>query len=436
MSDNELDNLFKEAAADFESPQDPTAWKQMSARLDQQFPQPSGFWNWKRIASFTLAGLLVGSGVWYAVTPGKKLIEITENSAVANTIQNSIPQADDKNIGAVPSVKEESAVERSSISNKSNVETSQAGNDQSIPIPRSFTQTNHQQTVKQDKMLIQTDAKTETSANTNVDYPIEQTPVGLNNSSESRSNQVPNTVYNESGAAELAVLKTDSVVNPVMLSDPLVESEKSEIKNDARTKSKGGSGISVKLAISPDYSSINFSSSDKSGINYGALVGYTFNNRWSVYTGVISSKKLYSSTEIESSYSSGGNSYPVEKLDGDCRILDIPINVYYNFFPERSLSLKAGVGFSSYLMLNETYVYCVDYYGTDTYYEQNVKGKNNEWFKVLNLSITAEKRLTNRLSAEVEPFVKVPLAGVGEGKVSLVSLGAFVNVKFNLFKTQ
>ena len=184
--------------------------------------------------------------------------------------------------------------------------------------------------------------------------------------------------------------------------------------------------------VSPDFSSVNYFSASKSGINYGALAGYTFNSRWSVYTGIISSKKLYTSKDIEKSYASGGHNYPVKKLDGDCRIIDIPVNVYYSFFPERSFSLKVGLGFSSYLMRMETYNYCVDNYGTNAFYEQRVEGENNEWFKILNFSVMAEKKLSNRLSAEFEPFVKAPLAGVGEGKVSLVSMGAFINLKFDL----
>jgi len=48
------------------------------------------------------------------------------------------------------------------------------------------------------------------------------------------------------------------------------------------------------------------------------------------------------------------------------------------------------------------------------------------------LSVAVSKNITNRLSAEFEPFVKAPLAGVGEGKVSLVSMGAFINLKFDV----
>lgn len=430
MSDNELDNLFKEAAADFESPQDATAWEQMSARLDRQAVKTSGFWNYRSVGLLIVAGLLVTSAIWYAALPGKELNVTAEDAENANTIQYHPLYAEDKTLHAAPSLKEEPVVVRNPVKNdKTNAENPRANRPHALT-QRESVQAEHDQVVKQGPVLSQPVS----DATENKDYPNQQESetvkdnLILNNTGQLFSN-------NEIAKADkLAAIKADTAANPVMPSDSLAHSEKATRDTDNKLKKR--SGFSIKLAVSPDYSSINFSSSDKSGINYGVLAGYTFNSRWSVFTGVISSKKIYSSTDVENSYSTGGHTYPVEKLDGDCSILDIPVNVYYTFFPERSFTLKAGVGFSSYLMLRETYVYCVDYYGTDKYYEQSVKGKNNEWFKVLNLSVIAEKRLTNRWSAEVEPFVKVPLAGVGEGKVSLVSLGAFVNVRFNLFKNQ
>jgi hypothetical protein len=433
MSDNELDNLFKEAVADFESPQDATAWKQMSAKLDQHAAQPAGFWNWKRLISFTAVGLLVTSALWYATD--KHFAVTTVEPAITNDLLTPSKQAEDKNLRTTPFVKTE-AVATLNANKDDHVESEKddaqhsTSNTQSEATLRTFIPTSGHEYLKQNSIAMEPAAITRVTTDQSPQQKQDESEV-LQEKTQGYGNPLPHSPH--------SVVQVDSVVAKradLMITLPPSDSLHNAgiAKEDSKSKTKDGSGISVKLAVSPDFSSINFSSSDKSGINYGALVGYTFNNRWSVFTGIISSKKIYTTTEVEKSYASGGHTYPIEKLDGDCRILDIPVNVYYNFFPECSFSLKAGVGFSSYVMVKETYVYCVDYYGTDTYYEQSVKGKNNEWFKVLNLSITVEKRLTNRLSAEVEPFVKVPLAGIGEGKVPLFSLGAFVNVKYNLFK--
>lgn len=71
MSDNELDNLFKEAAEGFTPPPDSSAWTQMSAMLDQTPVKPAGFWNWKTITGLTATGIIAVTAVWYGVRDGE-----------------------------------------------------------------------------------------------------------------------------------------------------------------------------------------------------------------------------------------------------------------------------------------------------------------------------------------------------------------------------
>ncbi|HEY3386326.1 MAG TPA: hypothetical protein VGK46_07445, partial [Saprospiraceae bacterium] len=66
MSDNELDNLFKEAADGFKPPQDPAAWQDMSRRLDEVGPATTAaFWNWKVVSSLIVVGITGVAVVWY-----------------------------------------------------------------------------------------------------------------------------------------------------------------------------------------------------------------------------------------------------------------------------------------------------------------------------------------------------------------------------------
>jgi hypothetical protein len=82
-------------------------------------------------------------------------------------------------------------------------------------------------------------------------------------------------------------------------------------------------------------------------------------------------------------------------------------------------------------MNEENYDYEVDTnYGTKTYYSQVTK-ENKEWFKTLNVSVGLQKQVSSRFAIQVEPFVKVPLSGVGEGNISLASFGGFFSVRYN-----
>lgn len=430
MSDNELDDLFKEAAEGFKPPQDSSAWNQMAARLDQA-PPVSGFWNWKTISVVSVTGILFLTATWYVVTPQKELRTLSDtqyesSNATPGVVQEQKEQthnAGEENLAPAQSLeRKDDGKDAADITEGNATKTSRSKANTDRGNLRSVNVATGQDVnaFKQKQVLIenQTNLLAETTPIQQREHASLETSAAQHQTSLTESKSI---VVEDSIQTASADIKTDSAQS----SDP------AERKNEKK-KLKSRSGFSVKFAVSPDFSSVNFFSASKPGINVGLLAGYSFNSRWSIYTGVISSKKLYTSKDIEESYSWDGHDYPVKELDGDCRIIDIPVNVYYSFFPERSFSLKVGLGLSSYLMRKETYNYCVDNYGTNVFYEQRINGENNEWFKILNFSVIAEKKLTNRLSAEFEPFVKAPLAGVGEGKVSLVSMGAFINLKFNL----
>lgn len=190
----------------------------------------------------------------------------------------------------------------------------------------------------------------------------------------------------------------------------------------------------VKLPVSPDFSSINYTAPGKPGINIGLLGEYSLSRHFSVSTGAIYSKKLYDTKNPDKSYSSGGWTAKASSLDGDCRVLDIPINVTYYIFPESKTNLFVTLGSSSYLMLKEKYVYTVWANHQDYQYEENFSHKNNEWFSMLNISIGVQRRLGEHFFVQAEPFLKAPMSGVGEGKVNLVSSGVFFSLKYKLGK--
>jgi hypothetical protein len=188
----------------------------------------------------------------------------------------------------------------------------------------------------------------------------------------------------------------------------------------------------VKLTLSPDFSSIDYGSAGKTGLNFGPMVEYGISPRVSVSAGAIWSKKLYDQQNPEKTYGSGGYAVHANKLTGDCRIIDIPMNVTYYLMPGRKTNLFVTAGVSSYIMLKENYIYTVSRNNYDYEYEENYSHKNNEWFSMLNLSVGVQRQIANKWFIQGEPFLKAPMKGIGEGKVNLVSAGVFVSVKYKI----
>jgi hypothetical protein len=228
--------------------------------------------------------------------------------------------------------------------------------------------------------------------------------------------------------AVVSDLQLDSVNSVEKPSDESVEEQQTKETKETYGKNLSTPRLSLKIALSPDYSSVRYSSFTRSGTNYGILVDYHFTPRWSVSAGALSSRKIYTASNVEY------HGYTADQADGDCRIIDIPINVYYNFKIQRSISFYAGLGISSYIMNSEKYEFRGKNYAGSYSYTQKVEGENNELFSVINLSAGVQKQLTDRWAIQLEPFVKQSIKGIGEGDLSLSSLGAFLNLRYTIIK--
>ncbi|MFD2932570.1 porin family protein [Spirosoma flavum] len=195
-------------------------------------------------------------------------------------------------------------------------------------------------------------------------------------------------------------------------------------------------GLSVRLAIAPDLSSVGLNNFSRPGTNIGVLVEYRFASRWSVQTGVIQSTKVYRAQANEYNLPW---SWPVDptSIDGRCNMFDIPINVRYDFAvrPRSDGRLPSrwfvNGGVTSYIMNQENYVYN---YPPHTYNQPTEKAVNTGGygFSNLNLSTGYERTISRRLSWQVEPFVKVPIKSVGFFKVNLLSTGVFFSIRYKL----
>ena len=228
--------------------------------------------------------------------------------------------------------------------------------------------------------------------------------------------------------------------NEVQLKDSLSEKEvidsvalvKSEvdsidISKEPNDKPSGRRvyGLFIRLLASPDLSAIKFGPTQW-GSNFGLVGEYVFSERLSLSTGIIRAKKNYESYQ-EEAY--GANA---RHLVGSCSILDVPLNFTYYFPSQRKLSTYVTAGASSYLMLREDYIYTIKSNSGDRVYPSQAIRENNEWFKVLNLAVGVQYKLAPRWQMQLEPFIKAPLADLGERNVRLSSIGVFGGLRYQL----
>jgi len=399
LTDQELDSVFKNAAEGHEPAFDQTAWEALNTKLDQ--PRPT---RWKRWMPYALLGLLIFSaGVWL----GTQLpITSTASLSQARSGQTEINQAD-KFIGFQEDIR---------------YSQNQEGK---YPDP----------------------AKTQVD-NSN---PILSTPdnessphmIQLVTGNQKKNNDV--IIAEESSASidEITIVlpdKKNHASDNELNTQHLLDSIQQNVHNDQKEKNSNEpedenekielievKSFYIRLNASPDFSSINYSPANSTGSNYALLLDYQLTDRWSISTGGIWSVKKYA-TDEKFTY----GKYTADRMSGNCRILDIPLNIYYRFLPKARTSFYAGVGFSSYIMLEEEYTYTFDFPAGSRDFTGYIEKENNEWFKMLNISLGVQYRIAQRFHLQIEPFLKAPLTGIGEWDVRLSSMGVFMGLKYKI----
>lgn len=173
----------------------------------------------------------------------------------------------------------------------------------------------------------------------------------------------------------------------------------------------------------------------KTRMKYGAALGYSINKRISIQAGFYASHKEYSAPG--NAYNPKSGSYlsrvKIMSLDADCMVYDIPVTLRYDFYQRNKNSLYAAAGLSSYIMKSEDYDY--RYIHNGVYYEIPYSYYGNKHlFSVLNISVGAERKLSDKLSLQIEPSVSVPLKGVGDGRVKLFSAGVSIGARYFPFR--
>jgi hypothetical protein len=200
-----------------------------------------------------------------------------------------------------------------------------------------------------------------------------------------------------------------------------------------KNKKQGNHFIAFGLTAGTDLSTVKFTHNDKPGYSGGLTLGYGINTKWAVYTGLTYTKKNYTLN--------GKDYHPpqhywtqyvsLQTVSGDCRMLEIPLSVAYTINPSAKNAVFVSAGISSYLMKKQNY----------SYYYKNNMGQNmssawsndstfKHYFSVLDLSAGITRHLSKRVVANIEPYARIPLGGVGFGNIRLSSFGLNFSVQY------
>ncbi len=194
--------------------------------------------------------------------------------------------------------------------------------------------------------------------------------------------------------------------------------------------------VGISFAASPDFSSVGLTSIGETGSRVGFSVDYSLSRRLSINAGAIWTNNKYEAygKDYKPPYGFWTNGIVPDETMGECKILDIPVNLRYNVVLRHRHMLFLSAGISSYIMLEEHYNYYYDQDDPDLIHYWGSEEPSAHLFGIANASVGYEFLLLDKLSLQVEPFIKLPLTGIGYGKVELNSLGSYFSLKYRLLR--
>lgn len=203
------------------------------------------------------------------------------------------------------------------------------------------------------------------------------------------------------------------------------------IHEKEQTESSVHRKLWIKSALSPDLTSIGTSVPHEVGINAGVAVEYGITGHISVLSGLYyTGKSYYDANPERRGYAYTSSYYNVNSIAGNCRMLDIPVNIYFHTKAYGKTNFYAGVGASSYLMFKEHYSF-LDEQGYELY--TNVYDRTKlQLFAVANIAVGVSRPLSPNWSVQLEPYFKGALYELGDGNTKMNSMGIFLNLRYRI----
>lgn len=211
-------------------------------------------------------------------------------------------------------------------------------------------------------------------------------------------------------------------------------------RKDRTNISSNRLGGTLSILAAPDLTSVRGAGHPSLSQNIGLLYTHPVSKRLSITIGAIYARKNY-----RSAYSFYTPKHPPassrlpDKVDANCDVIDAPLLINYNLLQlKNGIKLRISTGMSSYFMLRERYNF--EYTGNGDYYSSynqpygsyEVKGENKHIMGIADFSISAEKKISDKINIGIRPFLKVPLTGIGYGRTKLESKGLAVTLGVDL----
>ena len=448
MPDNEMDDIIRKAAGEYHPPYNDKAWEKMEQLLDKHLPVQKDR-NYRALYLLLLL-LLIGDGIYFGISH----FSANSPSTIAHNTTNN-DNSENKNTTSNSSIDKtnttqsgkENTVTNDKSENENSTKTGAVSN--SLVSVATTTYTNNKTTNNKTNNLSRAKFSIRNKTKVSVNNADANTDVVTNNDNIITSNAKTGVKSdNKQQKADVAVnsngKKDDAEKQESVKKDSPDKKDTSSKKATTSTvkkkeKNNFANNFGISFSIGPDVSYVRAKDMGTVAANYGVGLSYKLSKRFTIQTGFYTSNKIYTADSMDYHPPKGFLAYypSLDKVYANCNVYEIPILVTYNFKSAGKHNWFVTTGLSSILMHTETYKYA---YGSNSYgggqlisNPYTIKNQNQHYFSTLTLSGGYEYKLSKTISLSASPYIKLPISGVGYGKVKLNSTGLLFTITANPF---
>jgi hypothetical protein len=428
MWDDEINKKIKDAADQYHPAYDENAWDKMELLLDQHLPvreKKKRRYFWIPFITLLVGGLFFV--FYYSQTDhaveNSKGAETKKDVATPKLPQQEVPTTVVPLTSSPLATTPASSLNSGSPGLRNKVASDDSGNSNGKPPGNISGKSSLNKSGKTDATVIIGSVEQETTSGNNaVENSINNEP--QNSTKENDKPETETTIVNNPVAKEeFTKIKSDTASN----AKEVAKSNNAKESNKKKVISRGkrfGNNFGLDFSAGPDISGVGFNAG-RVAINYGIGASYAMSGKFTLRSGFYISDKIYSADKDEYHVPTGGSNVDyLYNIDANCKVYEIPVIVDYNFAKSKNHQWFVSAGLSSYLMRKESYDYYYEYPSGNTYTKSwSISNQNQHYFSVLDLSGGYKYMFTKKASLLIEPYLKIPLSGLGAGKVKVNSGG-------------
>ncbi len=408
-----MDDIFRRAVGNFPLKEEKGNWDALAAALDEDKPLPhvaKKKFNYKLLL-LLLAFFLSGSALTYFILrPSMGAVDKTISSTPVikpiQDAQNIVPDNND-DISTVNAnnttntIVEKSNDQQSFLKQEENIFNKNRSLIADNKMPNSnqtFTNTNSNQPLKQQAQLLPQENNPLTNGSWNLSLKKDTLP------NVSKQNEI-NNMQEE---AHKYVINDSSIF----------------IKNKQTKNTSFKPSFYFGLLTGIEFSQVKSQGIMGPGFHAGLVAGYQTTPSLSIESGILFTKKQYKSDGEYFKPKPGTmpENMLVKSLESQASFIEIPLNVKYQL-PILKNKTFVSAGVSSFILTNEKNNYRAVIGGQEQSVKSTYSDAKNYIGAEINLSASFAQPLNSKLNLRIEPFVQIPIKGMGVGVMPVTSMG-------------